>query len=168
MQLTTKRTSIIPLSESDFSEILEMYSEPDTNKFIPTLLNKSNDLYMSFLKGRIETNKSTFGFWTVRDLTTNDFIGTVNLNQFKGSEITHIGSHLSKKYWNQGFSTELLTALIDYGFNIRKLDYIHGITSIDHVVSKKMLVKVGLEFLKEFSIDGVTAHLYRIENKSSN
>lgn len=164
MQLRTARTFITPISENDFSEILEMYNEPDSFKFITPLLDKDDAFYLEFLKGKVETNKSILGFWTVRDRTTNNFIGTVNLNQFKNSEIIHIGSHLSNKFWNKGFSTELLPALIDYGFNVRKLEYINAILSIDHIVSKKLLTKLGFEFFEEFEIEGEVLHLYRIRS----
>lgn len=109
-------------------------------------------------------NKTVLGFWTVRDLESNEIIGTVNLNQFKGSDIIHIGSHLAQNYWNKGFGTELLQELIDYGFNIRKLKYIHGIMSPDHIVSKKLLTKLGFDLMKEFENDGETLHLYRLSS----
>jgi ribosomal-protein-alanine N-acetyltransferase len=162
LQIKTSRALISPLSKSDFKEIMEMYQEPDSNTFIPPLLNKTTEYYQNFLAGKVETNKTILGFWTVRELLTNAFIGTVNLNEFKDTGMNHIGSHLSRKFWNKGYSTELLTAIVDYGFNTRGLEYIHGIMSPDHFISEKLILKLGFEFFKEFNNDGEIIHLYRM------
>ncbi|MFT6244799.1 MAG: RimJ/RimL family protein N-acetyltransferase [Salibacteraceae bacterium] len=162
MQLETRRTIISTLSENDFSAILEMYQEPDSNTFIPPLLNKTTEYYQNFLLGKVEANKTTLGFWTVRELFSNTLIGTVNLNEFKNTGMNHIGSHLSRKFWNKGYSTELLAVIIDYGFNTRSLEYIYGIMSPNHVVSEKLILKLGFEFFKEYNNDGEIIHLYRM------
>lgn len=162
MEITTKRARINPISESDISEVIEMYKEPDSFKFISPLLDKDDDFYDKFLRSKIEANKIAHSFWAVRCVESNELIGTVNLNNFKDSDIIHIGSHLSVKYWNKGFSTELLAAIIDFGFNTRGLNSIFGIMSPEHVVSKKLLMKLGFEFHKKFDNDGETLHLYRL------
>ena len=87
MILETTRTTITPLAKSDIPEIMEMYHEPDSNKFIPPLLDKNEDYYIDFLNKKIEYNKNEIGFWTVRHTTDNAFIGTVNLNQFADTEL---------------------------------------------------------------------------------
>ena len=163
MILQTERAILTPLSKADFSEILSMYSEADSNKFIPPLLNKTEDYFIQFLEGKVKVNEHTVGFWTVRSKNNNEYIGTVNLNQFKDTSINHIGAHISKKFWNQGYAFELLKELMNYGFQVRKLDAIHGIVSEDHHVSKKLLNRLGIVFLKEYDIDGKIAHLHRKE-----
>ncbi|NRA13342.1 MAG: GNAT family N-acetyltransferase [Crocinitomicaceae bacterium] len=162
MQIKTKRALISPLSESDFDDILEMYKEPDSSTFIPPLLNKTKEYYLNFLAGKVETNKTTLGFWVARGLSTNTLIGTLNLNEFKDTGINHIGSHLSIKFWNKGYSTELLTSIIEYGFNTRNLEYIHGIMSPNHIVSKKLILKLGFSFYQEYDNEGSMIHLYRM------
>ena len=161
MILHTDRTSIIPLSETDIPEILEMYGEPDSFKYILPHKDKSEAYYLKFLKGKIETNKQTLGIWTVRLKVNNEFIGTVNLNQFQNSEMTHIGCHLKTAMWNKGFATELMKELMKYGFEQRNLNAIHGIVEENNVISAKLMKVLGFNVFKERMDNGVNLIIYR-------
>jgi len=48
--LHTKRTTLTPLKQEDFQDIIQIYLEPDSNKFIPPLQNKSAEEYQVFLQ----------------------------------------------------------------------------------------------------------------------
>ena len=161
MTLYTERTTIIPLIESDIPEILEMYLEPDSFKFISPHKDKSKEYYQSFLKGKLAANKKALGFWSVRLNATNEFVGTVNLNQFQDSGITHIGCHLKSAAWNKGFATELMKELMKYGFEVRNLKVIHGIVEEDNIISAKLMKRLGFDFLEEIMDKEVKLNIYR-------
>ena len=93
--LHTTRTILEPLTVQDFEEILAMYAEKDSNKFIEPLKDTSRDVQLSFLEKKIKTNqnKNGLGFWTIR-LKDGQFIGTANLNLFEMLGKVHIGIHL--------------------------------------------------------------------------
>ena len=161
MKLYTERTTIIPLIESDIPEILEMYLEPDSFKFISPHKDKSKEYYQSFLQGKLAANKKALGFWSVRLNATNEFVGTVNLNQFQDSEITHIGCHLKSAAWNEGFATELMKELIKYGFEVRNLKAIHGIVEEYNIISAKLMKRLGFDFIEEIIDKKVKLNIYR-------
>mgnify|MGYP006168944819 FL=1 len=161
MTLYTERTTIIPLIESDIPEILEMYLEPDSFKFISPHKDKSKEYYQSFLQGKLAANKKALGFWSVRLNATNEFVGTVNLNQFQDSEITHIGCHLKSAAWNKGFATELMKELIKYGFEVRNLKAIHGIVEEYNIISAKLMKRLGFDFIEEIIDKKVKLNIYR-------
>ena len=161
MTLYTERTTIIPLIESDIPEILEMYLEPDSFKYITPHKDKTREYYQVFLQGKIAANKKVLGFWSVRLHATNEFLGTVNLNQFQDSEITHVGCHLKSVAWNKGFATELMKELIKYGFEVRKLKAIHGIVEEGNLISAKLMKRLGFDFLEELIDKEVKLNIYR-------
>ena len=161
MKLYTERTTISPISKKDIPEILEMYAEPDSFKYILPHKDKTEVHYQDFLNGKIESNNITIGFWTVRLKETNSFIGTVNLNQFQGTGMTHIGCHLKRTFWNKGFATELMIQLIDYGFENRNLKAIHGIVEENNLVSSKLMRSLGFELYKEKLDDEVKLKIYK-------
>ena len=161
MTLRTERTTIIPLSESDIPEILEMYLEPDSFKFISPHKDKSKKYYQVFLQGKLEANKKALGFWSVRLADTNEFLGTVNLNQFKDAEMTHIGCHLKNDVWNKGFATELMKELMKYGFEGRNLKAIYGIVEESNIISAKLMKRLGFDFLEEIMDKEVKLNIYR-------
>jgi len=161
MILKTTRTTITPLAESDIPEMMEMYREPDSNKFIPPLFDKDDDYYNDFLSTKIENNKSDVGFWTVRDLTQNTFIGTVNLNQFADTNMIHIGCHLKRDFWNQGYAYELMSRLRDHGIEDKQLSAIHGIFNEEHIVSAKLLKKLKFTFFESRIENEKQLNIYR-------
>lgn len=161
MTLYTERTTITPLIESDIPEILEMYLEPDSFKYINPHKDKTKEYYQVFLQGKIAANKKVLGFWSVRLHATNEFLGTVNLNQFQDLEITHVGCHLKSVAWNKGFATELMKELIKYGFEVRKLKAIHGIVEEGNIISAKLMKRLGFDFLEELIDKEVKLNIYR-------
>ena len=161
MNLHTERTILRPLAESDFDDILVMYREPDSNRYIPNLMGLSDESYGAFLRTKIAANALQVGFWTVRDRLDGRFIGTVNLNTYRDSAISHIGCHLRRKFWKQGYAFELLSVLRDYGIEGLELPYIHGIFSNDHHVSEDLMIKLGFVPCEESSLDLQDAKIYR-------
>ncbi len=148
-KFTTERTAVRPIQESDIECLLRMYQEPESCRFIPPLLDKNDEEYREILLGKIKSNQDNgVGFWTVWDKVTGDLIGTLNLYYSDQFKVEHIGLHLSRNYWSKGFGTELMTALIQYGFKVRDLSAIHAIINHDHVVSQRLFSKLGF-LLKE-------------------
>jgi len=93
MTLATARTISTPLVKEDFDTLIEMYLEPDSNKYIKPLNDKSREFYLDFLNEKLSQNEIAIGFWGVRSSTTNAIIGTTNLNFFEPIGAYHIGCH---------------------------------------------------------------------------
>lgn len=162
--LTTQRAIIRPLEENDFEALIEMYLEPDSNKFIAPLRDKNKNFYTTFLKTKIKNNQEKIGFWTVVETATNKIIGTVNLNYFEPLAIHHIGCHLKRNYWNLGFATELLHALIEYGKDQENYSPIHGLVESGNYASKKLMEKLGLTYSKTEWIKNSEILVYQLTN----
>lgn len=150
---STLRTTVKSLRKVDVPDVLKMYQEPDSFKFIAPYKDRSNEYYREFLLKKIEANKIEEGFWVVYN-KEQKLVGPINLNQFMGSPITHVGCHLSNKFWNQGFAFELMTALLDYGFAVRKLEEIYAVIEESHAVSIKLFEKLNFNFVDQKMIDG--------------
>ena len=162
MVLSTARTIIRPLLIEDIPIILEMYQEPDSFKYIAPHKNKSLEYYQNFLESKIKLNRNEIGFWVVLSKENKHLIGTVNLNQFMDTSMAHVGCHLSRKFWNKGFATELMNALIDYGFSVRKLNEIYAIIEVDHFVSIKLFEKLFFKIEAKKTILGSDLEFYKL------
>lgn len=158
--LKTERTKILPLEESHFDEVLSMYNEPDTWEYITPHKNKTNEYYLNFLTKKVNDNKTDLGFWSVYSIDNNEFIGTVNLNHYKGSCFKHIGCHLSNKYWNKGYAYELMFTLKKYALNELNLSEVYGLVEDKHQVSKKLMAKLNFKLEKQETIDGVLLNFF--------
>ena len=162
--LYTNRTVIRSLKLSDFQDIIDMYLEPDSNKFIPPLQNKTPEQYKVLLSGKINNNNNPegLGFWSVRTKENDRLIGTANLNIMNVLNIVHTGIHLRRSVWNMGFASEIISEMLDYGLNSLKLPEIYGICSANHIVSEKMLMKAGLVFQESIHLNGEELGIYKI------
>ncbi|TXC75642.1 GNAT family N-acetyltransferase [Luteibaculum oceani] len=63
---STERCIVKPLQKEDFPEILEMYQELDSNKYVPPLKDKTPEEHLAFLELKIGNNEKELGFWTAR------------------------------------------------------------------------------------------------------
>ena len=82
-------------------------------------------------------------------LRSDEFIGFFELAHLDNTEEIEVGYRIHKKYWNKGYATEMTKVLIDYEFNIMKLDQIAGITHPENIASQKVLTKSGLIYVTD-------------------
>lgn len=163
LALETERTILTPLKEADFQAIILMYFEPDSNKFIPPLQNKSIEEYQAFLQKKVlqGNHSKELGMWTIRLKDTQEFIGTASLNILEVLQLTHLGAHLARAAWGKGYATEVLKILSHHGLKTLKLSTIHALVEEEHHASKNMLVKIGMSYYKTIDLYGVQVALYR-------
>ncbi len=168
--LITKRLTIQALSKQDFSEIVEMYLEPDSNKYIRPLKGKTEKEYYTFLEKKLETNKTLKGqgFWICRSAKTGEFIGTCNLNPFFETNRIQIGCHLGMHYWNMGYASEIMQELIRYGNQDLDLTELYGFFEAENIASGKLLQKNGFHFFRNESHFDISLVVYRIQFSNQN
>jgi ribosomal-protein-alanine N-acetyltransferase len=73
-----------------------------------------------------------------------------------------IGYRLIKKYWDCGFATEAAKAWLDYGFDKMDLKKIYGMADVENIASKNVLEKIGLNYVENFTFDGIEHNWFRI------
>jgi len=135
------------LTKDDYTEVLLMYEEPDTFKYIAPLQNKSRDELINFLDSRIaQVNKGIGYHWVVRLKEDGKFIGLMNLNPIGNSDKIQVGFQLRRKYWNKGFATEVTKRVLEFGVEEAGLKVIYGVFNKRNIVSKKIFERFGFEF----------------------
>ncbi|MGO2358415.1 GNAT family N-acetyltransferase [Mesonia sp.] len=165
MKLYSKRTLIKPILEKDIPAIIDMYNERDSFKYVKALDGKSDDFYERFLQNKIESNRNDIGFWVVKEKKSLEFIGTVNLNQFASTSMIHMGCHLKRKFWNNGFATELLKRILDYGIKEKKLQEVFGIFDEENSVSRRLLEKMEFKYFEDQTFLDTKVIVYRYMSK---
>ncbi|QNR23085.1 GNAT family N-acetyltransferase [Croceimicrobium hydrocarbonivorans] len=160
--LSTKRAYLRPLESSDFELLLEMYLEPDSNKYIAPLKDRSPEFYLIFLQTKQQQNQKEMGFWVAVEKASDQIIGTVNLNTYAPLAITHIGCHLRSAFWGKSYATELLSTMIKYGFEERDLPCIHGVFERDNLASRRLMKKLGFSFYRKEFVNEVPLEVYRL------
>ena len=94
---------------------------------------------------------SSNSLWAVELKNIHKAIGWVELHK-NSDEIDknskEIGCVLSQKYWGQGLMPEALEQVINYGFNVEKLNSIICSHFVNNNQSKTMIKKCGFKYVK--------------------
>lgn len=82
----------------------------------------------------------------VVDKATNQLIGLCGLNPYKEDE-PEIEFKLGVSYWGKGYATELGRQMIQEAFVSTDILGIYGIAELKNTASRKVLEKIGMEYL---------------------
>lgn len=149
MTLKTTRLRLRPVKDSDLEAMHQLHSIPEVDQYntlgIPKDLKQSQDILAPLLEGwrRDEIEKYTF----VIELLENDaFVGMTALNlrigKYNSGEIWY---KLNPSFWNKGYATEAVKALLEFGFQELKLHRIEAGCAIGNLGSVRVLEKIGMK-----------------------
>jgi len=146
--LTTPRLTLRAASSSDLSAYHGILSHPEisANSELPTDPNlKSSRRFLNKIS-RLHTNGSGVA-WMIETANTQSLIGSVRLNQIDTkSHSAFVAYELCPQYWNKGYATESLGAVVSYAHNKGKLNRLEAWTTHDNPSSERVLIKCGFQF----------------------
>ncbi|MBA3537650.1 MAG: GNAT family N-acetyltransferase [Tatlockia sp.] len=93
--------------------------------------------------------KQGMGFCLVFERESTHFIGEAGLFHLLFDDAQpeiELGYHLHKKFWGKGYGTELVKALIHWGFQHLSINRLVSTTYPDNVASQKVLKKAGFDY----------------------
>lgn len=97
-----------------------------------------------------------FCYWAIEHKASGELIGEIDLYDLdNATENGEVSYSLGYNWWNQGYGTEALKAVVEFGFmhmNIHKISAAHN---IDNPASGKIMSKVGMER------EGIVRHMIR-------
>jgi len=74
------------------------------------------------------------------------FIGGIGLNNIdKQSELAEIGYWIGKPYWGKGYGTEAAHAVLQYGFEVLRLNRVHSKHFSNNPASGRIMQKIGMK-----------------------
>ena len=113
--IITERLRIRSLREEDSPLCFSIWLDDEMGKYLSDPPRESaSEAYMNFAKG-IEEDESWYPF-VVFSKETNEFIGTCSLVPMEDPQHWDLGYCVHKKYWRQGYATEMIKALITFGY----------------------------------------------------
>ena len=144
--METERAILTLLTHRDFTDVLDMFNDPDTSTYIRHLHRRSVEDYKAVLLARLDQIKHKVGFhWVARLKETGIFVGAVNISPIPGTAKMQLGFQLKKEFWNKGFATELAGKALEAGLKEKRISPIYGVFEKDNVASRRVLEKLGFE-----------------------
>ncbi|OUJ68998.1 GNAT family N-acetyltransferase [Hymenobacter crusticola] len=149
MELQTARLSLQEVTLADVAAIHQLHSLPETDEFntlgIPDRLETTQRLVGEWVAHQNATPRTSYTF-VMRLRTTQAFGGLMALNlgkvNFRSAEVWY---KIHPTHWRQGYTTEALTALLDFGFSTLSLHRIEAGCAVENSASIRVLEKVGMQ-----------------------
>lgn len=80
------------------------------------------------------------------------------------TEGAELGYRLARRFWGQGYATEMSQALVRHGFEQLALQQIIGFVDAEHIASARVLQKAGLSRVGRARFDAEDVELYRVRS----
>ena len=175
-KLVTERLILNKIKDSDIPVIVDYAGN---KKIAENTLNiphpytkKDAEFWISnATKGFKNGTQYTFG---IRLKPKNEFIGAIGLKVEPRFDRAEMGYWIAEKFWNQGFATEAVKAMLEYGFNTLELNKILATHLVENSASGKVMINNGMikegELKEHTKKNGVYQNLiqYRLTKKEFN
>lgn len=146
--LKTKRLELVEITDEHLIDLFNLFGDEDVVRFYN--MGKYSDLsdgqkFVDWYRNRYRDGLAIR--WGISLKGKTDIIGTAGFNNYTAYHRANIGYDLQKVYWNRGYVTEALEAIIAFGFSTLKVNRIEAEVMQGNVSSERVLEKLG--FTKE-------------------
>ena len=154
-EIRTERLLIKTPEIDDKFELTQLINDKDVIKWLseipfPYTLCHAEE-FIERSRERVLKQES-YNFMIFQD---KKMIGGIGLSEFNNKSC-QVGYWLGKKYWGNGFATEALKSILDFGFDQLSLEKIYAAYKIGNEGSIRVLNKSGFEYSrKKYEYDSV-------------
>jgi RimJ/RimL family protein N-acetyltransferase len=158
MRLETDRLILRLIEKSDAPALFPLINDPDVARNLKTVPHPypENELVPWIRKARIAARKKERFEMAIVLKETGLPVGACSLLHISWEHLrSEIGYWIGKPYWGQGYMTEAVTKMLDFGFADLGLESIHAYCFIRNPASIRVLEKAG------FTHEGYIRHAIR-------
>lgn len=145
-ELKTERLILGKVTYKDIPKIIDYAGNKnvsDTTLNIPHPYEKDHALFWinSAEKGFEEGTQYTFA---QRVRATDEFIGGIGLKIDPRFDRAVLGYWIAEEFWNKGYATEAVEAILKFGFFQLSLNKIYATHLVENTASGKVMIKNGM------------------------
>jgi len=170
-QLETERLILRTFNEMDVEAVYYGWeTDPDVAKYM--MWESHNDIERTkewLTKEIINIDKDDWYRWALVEKKTGQLIGT-SLIYYSEEESNYVlGYNLSKAFWNQGFTTEAMRAVLEFARDVLKVKTVTAAHAIENPTSGNVMKKIGMVYRGEcdYICNGgkikTKGHVYQIQ-----
>lgn len=154
----TKRLTLIPPTDTDWFALRDLWRDAMARRYLGGVFteDKITQKIISLKQHWIEHQ---FGHFAVYETSSNKLLGLCGLTH------SDDGVELSYKYfptyWGNGYALEAAKAMLQYGFDELKLEFIVAITQDKNEKSWKMLEKLEMKLIDSVVRFEETQRIYK-------
>lgn len=144
-KMVTRRLDLGPFESRDASDVFGLFGSEAWLRYVPReALDDPNQAVEKVQAMSKKFEECSAIWWTFRERATGDFIGYGGLFEINREDHNaEIGYGFNPGCWGQGFASEAVRPLVDFGFENLGLHRIFGLIDPENVASIKVLEKQG-------------------------
>jgi [ribosomal protein S5]-alanine N-acetyltransferase len=146
--INTKRLTLRKISLDDVEAIYaHLKSDERVTDNLVKGIHKSSEETLVMVKEIIDQYEdSSFYYWGMELIESKVLIGLIDLYDFNSNETNcNVGYLIGYNWWNKGYGTEALRAVVDFAFNYVKVNEISAAHNTDNPASGRIMEKVGMQ-----------------------
>ena len=162
-QLRTSRLLLTRIGSADLDDLVRFYCDPQVAATIGGV--RASAWVEQYLEKQMaHWEKHGFGFWTVRDVATGQFVGRGGLRHamIEGQVEIEVGYGLMAEFWGRGLATELALESVRVGFTHLQMPEVVSFTLPTNIASRRVMAKVGFRFERDIVYADLPHLLYRL------
>lgn len=147
IHIETERLVLRELRESDADDVFRIFGDDAVTRYYD-LATFADVEQARLLIARMNARNANGDAlrWGIARKDSDAVIGTGGFNQFvRGWARAGIGYDLAQPYWNNGYMTEALRAMAQYGFEKLELNRIEALVAPGNIASARVLEKIGFQ-----------------------
>jgi ribosomal-protein-alanine N-acetyltransferase len=144
--LKTDRLDLVEIKQSHLADLYKLFGDENVTRFYNLLpltneqeAQKSIDWFQSRFKDKLGIR------WGIAIKGQQNIIGTIGFNNFTKRHRANIGYDLQKEHWNNGYITEALKTVINFGFDQLEINRIEAEVMQGNIISEKVLDKLNFK-----------------------
>jgi len=147
-KLYTKRTCLRRMMKTDSYDMYDYARRDEVTKYLlwdPHPNETYTFKYLSYLQTRYRAGD--FYDWAVVMRDTYQMIGTCGFTRFNlESNSAEVGYVLNPDFWGMGIAPEVVSRVLEFGFNDLELNRIEAKYMVGNDRSRRVMEKVGMKF----------------------
>jgi ribosomal-protein-alanine N-acetyltransferase len=144
--LKTDRLDLVEIKQSHLADLYKLFSDENVTRFYNLLpltneqeAQKPIDWFQSRFKDKLGIR------WGIAIKGQKNIIGTIGFNNFTKRHRANIGYDLQTEHWNNGYITEALKTVINFGFDQLEINRIEAEVMQGNIISEKVLDKLNFK-----------------------
>ncbi|KTC76951.1 GNAT family N-acetyltransferase [Legionella brunensis] len=161
--IETKHLGLRLIEKEDIKYLEDLDKDPAVKEYFPegTLSYREIKDYIEECLHNYE--RKQLPCFVIFKLQTNEFLGEAYFDEIDHGEIK-VGYLFHKKFWNKGYATEVLSALLKWAKENIAAEYIIAYADKKNKPSFRVMKKCGMEYYKEGHYLDMECYFYRIKN----
>lgn len=144
--LHTDRIDLVEIKQEHLGDIYKLFSDPKVTQYYNVITLTSEEEAQKFIDWFHNRFEEKLGVrWGIALKGQSNIIGTIGFNNFIKNHRANLGYDLQSKYWNNGYSTEAIKTIIEFGFKTLEINRIEAEVMQGNLASERVLDKIGFK-----------------------